>query len=271
MWEGGLAEYRYTKWQWIFGTAEFEYRLDLKLQHCSFRGDGVAVLYGVPMDAHIFCARFYVPPQQREPNHAARTKKTLVQKVREKLPWLLESEIERHLEETEGDEEEEDPTPPDDGELEERAEHVVEDLAEARARADDPDEELDTTDFYTKAGFHQWNRGGSHGPYHRIACLARTHTSKFCAIFGVTVMHSFAMEKFGGEDNCLMLARGWVEKLSYYFLLFVSNGEAVEDFTLADHEGFSFSDAFLDWAVTLPVDSEAFKAVVVLQKFRPSL
>ena len=169
LWQAGLPEYDCTNFDIVIGTAAFEDREDLVMQHVSFRGS-VVVPFGQSMDAHLFCSQFPVSSSSTSSSSGRKRKRTaddIVEKIRSKLPWLSEAEIRDYLQESrrakvsKNDDDEDDDD--EDRDAEDMTEIPADDLAEAAAvaLADVRDRvEVEPDEYDGHAGFYPKVLGG---------------------------------------------------------------------------------------------------------------
>ena len=99
--------------------------------------------------------------------------------------------------------------------------------------------------------------------------MARSHTLSFRATFHVQHSYSFALAKFDGENNTHMLARGWVEKLSFFYRVWKIKGQPHADFTADEVRAFVETDEWLRWAIALDNDSASYDEVLRLRRYVP--
>ena len=279
--EGSHGVYIYADWNFVIGSADLEGYEDCRLKHVALRGELVAP-FGEADDATMFCARLLARDKEVS---AAETTWTCIQRktsirslIKEKLPWLTEKEIDRHLcEDEEADAEEEEDGSDDEAKLDEeaerRAEAAMDAYATARARIEplEANPGADFTHFYPKLFGGGWTYQNVYAPYDRIAAMAREHTADFRKTFGVQQYYSFALGKFEGEENAHKLVMGWVNKLTFFYRVWQLKDRRLEQFTPDEVAAFEHSDEWLEWAQTHPPDGVVFKAVKILWDFVPQL
>lgn len=68
-----------------------------------------------------------------------------------------------------------------------------------------------------------------------------------------------------------MLVKGWVKKLTYYYMLWLEHGCLSENFTQAEHDAFMEDKDWLGEAFALPTDCVVFGKVADFRAWRPQL
>ena len=154
------------------------------------------------------------------------------------------------------------------------AEDLVIALAAVRERVEEVGEDDDLDEhlhFYPKVLGGAWTAAHLYVPYDRISAMSRSHTAVFRRLFHIPQMRSFTLATYGGEHNCHMLVRGWVRKITYYYVLWCDKGSVGEDFSDEEHDSFAEPYDWLDWALALPGDEAAFARVMEFRAWRPKL
>ena len=61
----------------------------------------------------------------------------------------------------------------------------------------------------------------------------------------------------------------WVQKLAYYYSLWVHKGSPTDNFSEQDHADFAEDDEWLDWACALLVEDPAYPKIQEFRDWRP--
>ena len=73
------------------------------------------------------------------------------------------------------------------------------------------------------------------------------------------------------EHDARMLALGWVQKLTFFYRVWVMKDEPREEFTETEVHAFYETVDWVAWALHLPRVSDSFEEVIKLRHFVPVL
>lgn len=124
--------------------------------------------------------------------------------------------------------------------------------------------------------FYVHQRGGKWLIEHKgkgsdgATCFARAEARPFCAAFQWPVQKGFTFTKFGGSDNANRLARE-VARIGHWYCCTWHANDCQDDFRfhLVDDRAPDDAD-FIDWALTLPLESESLGAVTFIRAMFPA-
>ena len=277
-WDRG-PEYQYNEWKYEFGTASFEGGGDVRIQSVAFRGD-IVVPFGVQLDAHVHCGNLGVQEDTVADGSARKSQRVrqLTHAIRAHLPWLQEQEIERYLVEKHTELEpavSEDDNDGDDDDVIDRisAEDAAADLlaASARVALDVEGDGVDLVNFYIKVLGGKWTHEHHGVGVYRVGCFRRAHTQDFITTFGLQMSYTFALPRYDSEKNCRMLAQRWLEKLTFFYLVWRSHDSPIREFTKEEIDEFVESQRWLDWACDVDMEFVTFSEISELRNFVPQL
>ena len=160
----------------------------------------------------------------------------------------------------------------DDAEAEARLAIAVErlhDLREEHANEDEDEDELPDEHFYWRILGGRWTAKHKHIPADQATMYARAHAKQWCQLFQWSSQKGFMFSMYGQEE-AIYLAKAWARKANYFCKLWYDAG-ATEDFVYSEEQLNSYTESasFLDWAVTVEVDSVTFDRVVAVRHALP--
>lgn len=131
-------------------------------------------------------------------------------------------------------------------------------------------EKQDEMDFYTRILGGKWLMEHKGKVSDQVCGYARKWTHAWCSKFKWPRQRGFAFGKFGREA-AHMLCREWCCRAQHFWNLWVASDDADFKYTQEDVDNYPEHLEFIDFLLSLPVESETLAAGTQIQAMRPRL
>jgi hypothetical protein len=157
----------------------------------------------------------------------------------------------------------------DDDDREEHYLSVLDELAEKRGKYDAQDDPDIYGNFYIKILGGKWTKTFIGVAADSVVCIGRSHVRPWCNLFGWPKTRTFTFKTYG-ELEAVGLAREYARRAHHFFTLYLSSPDVKNwMYSASDLDSYVEGEAFLDFALSIPMESPAFDRVIELRRMLP--